>query len=225
MARPKTGYRLADGTRVDGVTTVLNRWKDAGGLLYWACDQGKAIERGEIAHLYDKRDEAADIGTIAHEMCDAYLKGKDPWKVCEELSKTPEAAAKATQAYRMFLHWWETNGLEVHASEIPLVSEKYRFGGTPDWILKIRDGLAIGDIKTSNAIYRDMLMQVAAYKQLWEENHPDEPITGGFYVCRFSKEYPDWEQRYFGELDVAWREFQLLVEAYELDKQLKKRVA
>jgi len=64
MARPASGYRLKDGTRVPGVTTIIGRFKDSGGLLYWAFEQGQAAERGEISNLYDKRDEAADAGTL-----------------------------------------------------------------------------------------------------------------------------------------------------------------
>ena len=53
---PKFGYRDESNKRVPGTTTIIGRFKDSGGLLYWACEQGKAIERGEISKLYDKRD-------------------------------------------------------------------------------------------------------------------------------------------------------------------------
>ena len=55
MAHPKGGYKL-DGKRVPGTTTIIGRFKDSGGLLYWAFEQGKAAERGEIEKLYDRRD-------------------------------------------------------------------------------------------------------------------------------------------------------------------------
>lgn len=54
MPHPKSGYKV-DGKSVPGTTTIIGRFKDAGGLLYWACEQGRAIERGEIVNLYDKR--------------------------------------------------------------------------------------------------------------------------------------------------------------------------
>jgi hypothetical protein len=36
MARPKGGYRNAEGVRVPGVTTIIGRFKDSGGLINWA---------------------------------------------------------------------------------------------------------------------------------------------------------------------------------------------
>ena len=68
MPHPKGGYKTKDGKRVPGVTTIIGRFKDSGALLWWAFAQGKSAERGEISSLYDKRDEAADNGTLAHEL-------------------------------------------------------------------------------------------------------------------------------------------------------------
>ena len=76
MARPKGGYKNKDGKRVPGVTTIINRFKDSGGLMWWAFEQGKAAERGEIGSLYDKRDEAAEAGTIAHNLFEMFINGE-----------------------------------------------------------------------------------------------------------------------------------------------------
>ena len=76
MPHPKSGYKLKDGSKVPGVTTIIGRFKDSGGLLWWAFEQGKSAERGEISSLYDKRDEAADAGTLAHSMVEAHIDGK-----------------------------------------------------------------------------------------------------------------------------------------------------
>ncbi len=76
MAHPKGGYRTTDGTKVPGVTTILGRFKDSGGLLWWAFEQGKAAQRGEINSLYDKRDSAAEAGTIAHDLVEMHIKGE-----------------------------------------------------------------------------------------------------------------------------------------------------
>ena len=74
MPTPRAGYRLADGTKVPGVTTILGRWKDSGGLLQWAFKQGQSGART----LYEERDKAADIGTLAHAMVEHRLTGRDP---------------------------------------------------------------------------------------------------------------------------------------------------
>jgi hypothetical protein len=202
MPHPKGGYRI-DGKRVPGTTTPIGRFKDSGALLWWAFEQGKAAERGEISSLYDKRDESADAGT----------------------DYDIEIYNMALQGYENYLNWAENNRIVIMVQEIPLVSEKYRFGGCPDAIgHDSQNRLCLLDWKTSNGVYPDYLIQLAAYGQLWDENNPDNPITGGFHLCRFSKEHADFAHHYWAELDDAWEQFKLFLKAYQLDKRLKKRV-
>ena len=219
MPTPRAGYSLADGTKVPGVTTILSRWKDSGGLLQWAFKVGQSGARS----LYEERDRAADIGTMAHAMAEAHLKGGDPEAALAEFKPDDDAAKKARTAFDTFSKWAE--GKCIVSAEVPLVSETHRFGGTPDFVIRTPEGLAMGDLKTSNGIYRDHLMQVAAYGLLWNELHPDDPIVAGFHVARFSKEHPDFEHRYFSELSGAADLFLILRQAYALDLDLKKRCA
>ena len=82
---------------------------------------------------------------------------------------------------------------------------------------------AMGDWKSANAICPEFLIQVAAYGHLWNENYPDEPITGGYHLLRFDKIHGDFHQHWWGELDSAWRAFLLLRELYEIDRELRAR--
>ena len=222
MPHPKGGYRLKNGEKVPGVTTITGRFKDSGGLLWWAFEQGKAAERGEISSLYDKRDEAAEAGTLAHAMVEAHINDEPQ----PDLSQYPETIIQqAKQGYENYLQWEENNKIVVVEQEMELVSEKYRYGGCPDAIgFDSLNRLCLIDWKTSNGVYADYLMQVAAYRQLWEENNPQQPITGGFHLCRFSKENADFVHHYWSNLDDAWEMFKLLRKAYDLDKKLKKRI-
>jgi len=230
MARPKGGYRTADGKMVPGVTTIIGRFKDSGGLLWWAYEQGKSAQRGEISSLYDKRDEAADAGTIAHELIEMHLIGVSRKITCDiewviNKFRCSEAVAwQALQGYQNALNWLQTTNIEIIETEVSLVSDKYKFGGTLDAIAYHNKQLAIGDFKTSNAVYPDYLIQLAAYKHLWESSHPDDPITGGFHLLRFAKETADFAHHYYAELNDAWEQFLLFRKAYDIDKKLKKRV-
>lgn len=212
MAHPIGGYKI-DGKRVPGVTTIIGRFKDSGGLLYWAFDQGKAAERGEIEKLYDKRDEAAQSGTLAHSMVEAHIRGE----------KLPEGPQDAKNAFQAYLSWESMTRLKIVEQEMPLVSEKYRFGGCPDAIGEIDGELCLVDWKTSSGIYTDFLIQLAAYKYLWEEAYPNKLLTGGFHLCRFAKSHGDFSHHYYPNLDEAWEQFLLFRRAYEIDKELKKR--
>ncbi|MBD3224847.1 MAG: hypothetical protein GF313_08965 [Caldithrix sp.] len=221
MAHPRGGYKNKSGQKIPGVTTIIGRFKDSGGLMYWAFEQGKAAERGEIEKLYDKRDEAAVAGTIAHSMVEATIR-RDP---LPDISMHPENIQKhALQGYENYLRWSQNSKIEVIYQEIQLVSEKHQFGGCPDAII-IADGkLAVGDWKTSDSVYPDYLIQLSAYKKLWEENFPDQPITGGFHLCRFGKKHADFAHFFWHELDDAWELFLLYRRAYDLYGKLKKRV-
>ena len=221
MAHPKGGYKNKDGQRVLGVTTVIGRFKDSGGLLYWAFEQGKAAERGEIERLYDKRDEAAESGTLAHSMVEAHINGKS----FSTEGYPDEIVVQAMNAFEAYRNWESMTKLNIVEQEMPLVSEKYQFGGCPDAIGEINNELCLVDWKTSNSVYQDYLIQLAAYKQLWEENNPDRLLTGGFHLCRFAKQHGDFSHHYYPNLSEAWEQFKLFLRAYRIDKQLKKRAA
>ncbi len=220
---PTAAYTLKDGTRVPGTTTIIGRFKDSGALLHWAFEQG----RSGVAHLYEKRDQAADIGTLAHKMIEDHVNG------LEVVEPDDERGKSAWNAYQQYRTWERMSGIELLSKyqEISLVSERYRFGGTPDALGAIDTTLILLDWKTSNGVYPDYALQLAAYKHLVEEGvrlDTREPLDMGevksFELLRIAKDYPDFEHRHFGELDVAWEQFKALRACYDRDKELKKRV-
>lgn len=220
MPHPRGGYKLENGEKVPGVTTIIGRFKESGALLFWACEQGKAIERGEISALYDKRDAAAEAGTLAHSLVEAYIKAQPGPELPDN-----DIGKQAQQGFENYKRWQEDNRIQVIKQEMEMVSEVYRFGGCPDALgIDSRGNLCIMDWKTANSIYLDHLLQIAGYRILQEENHPDQPITGGFHLLRFSKENADFAHHYWSELEDAKEMFVLLVKCYELDRRLKKRV-
>jgi len=144
-----------------------------------------------------------------------------------------DMASKAGNAFDQYMKWESQTGIEFLSAfqEISLVSLELQYGGTPDAIGRIGNELVIVDWKTSNAVYRDYLIQLAAYRHLIEEGvrlDTYEPLElgkiQGFHLLRIAKDYPDFEHRYFGELDAAWELFKLYRRAYTIDSELKKRV-
>ena len=220
MPTPKAGYKLKDGRIVPGTTTICGRWKESGGLLFWAFQQGKSGART----LYESRDEAADVGTYIHALAEWHINGEQGVSPEPDPSLDKEAVAKGRRGYDNFLRWEEQTGLFVVSWEKPLVSEKYAYGGTPDGLFEFKGKIAMGDWKSSKRVYADNLLQLAAYWIIWEENFPDQPITDGAHIVRFSKDFGDFEHRSFDNLDVEKRQFLRLREAYEDDKLIKKRI-
>lgn len=210
-------YKDTSGKRLPSVTTILSRFKDSGALLYWANTQGL-----EGKTLDQARIPAATAGTMAHSLVEAHL-NKQP---LPELSGDADVIAKARRAFDAFLTWSEMSRLEIRHTEVSLVSDRHKFGGTLDAIGIINggNGLALIDWKTSNSVYSDYLYQMAAYRLLWEETYPEHPITGGFHLCRFSKEDGDYAHHHFPSLDEEAETFLIMRRLYDRVKATEKRV-
>lgn len=217
MGRPTAGYRAKDGERVPGTTTIVGRFDDKSALMYWAFKQGRLAEQGKINSLYDKRDEAAQVGTFAHEMFDAHLRGKEIPVPSDPIKE------KAEQAFQNALHWLENTRLEIEPHETPLVSEQYRYGGTPDAICMDQQGkLHLADWKTGG-IYASHIIQMGAYKQLLKECQDVD--VEGVHLIRFAKDTGDFHHHFFAPdaLDEGWEVFQHELELWPLMKRLDKR--
>ena len=215
MGRPTEGYRNAAGSRIPGTTTIIGRFKESGGLLQWAFKQGQS----GIATLYEKRDEAATAGQLAHDMIEAFILGKpSPDQIVDAAILT-----RATNAFAQFKEWHEQSRIEVIETERSYVSEKLQFGGTVDAIGRDTKGrVVLVDWKTSNSVYSDYLIQLAAYQILLEECSEWRPQ--GFHLLRIAKETADFAHYFYGEVDDAKRSFILMRELYDLDKKLSARV-
>lgn len=231
MATPKQGYFNAAGKRLPGTTTVIGRFKDSGALIKWAYKQGREHEamfaRGEDAprELYEVTQAAADIGTIAHNMVEVSIKGENPEGVLALSGLPVESQEKARSSFSAYQTWASMSRMGIIEQEMPLISEAHQFGGTPDAIGLINGELCLLDWKTSNSVYSDYLLQLAAYRVLWEENYPDRPLVGGSHLLRFSKEHGDFAHHFYRDLSEAWEMFKHLRGAYSLDAALRKRAA
>jgi hypothetical protein len=211
-----TVYRDQQGQRLPSVTTIVGRFKDGGGLVRWA------FRRGRDGLDMNAKDRAADAGTLAREMVTAHLHGKR-WQLATRIN--PTLLIKAKSGFNAYLVWERMYRPAIRDIEIPLASARYRYGGTLDAVGVFAGKLALLDWKTSDAVYQDHLIELAAYKTLWDETYPDHPITGGFHLCRFSKENGDFAHHFYPRLDAAWKQFRLFRRAYDIDAQLKKRAA
>lgn len=201
-------YRTKSGVLVPGVTTVLNLLAKPA-LIYWAWDLGM---KGE--DFKKVRDKAADIGTVAHYLIECDIKGLKP-----DLGDfSPNVVKKALIAFEAFRNWRAVYKVETVDCECGLVSEKYLYGGTIDWVARDNTGsLLLLDVKTSKGIYDEMRYQLAAYWHVWDENHPDMPIRKAA-IIKLSKETADFSFHPFVLLDTEFRIFLHLRDVYALRK-------
>ncbi len=210
---PTQIYKTADGKRVPGTTTIIsgNLGWNKQPLMYWAWSEGI-----EGRNYRETSQEAAGIGTVAHAMIEADLKGKK-----YDSSTIPaDMLSKAENAYLAWLEWKDVVGFELLGSELSLVSEKYRYGGCID-IAAIKKVPCIVDLKTSGGVYADHLIQISAYGQLYNEHHPAALIQG-YYLLRLGKEDASFHYHYWPALPEAWEAFKCLLTLHGLKKLLDK---
>lgn len=218
MPHPKAGYRLADGTKVPGVTTVIGQlgW-NKNQLLWWAWSEGQAGR-----DFRDTSGKAADIGTCAHYMVECDVLGVDA-----DLSGfEPDTVEKARPAFAAWAQWAKQTNCTIVATEAQLVSEQHRYGGTIDAIASLGGELVVLDFKTSKSVYPDHLIQLAAYRELWNECHPNEPVSARAMLLRIGKDGAFAAHGYTeAQLAWGWRAFLLARGLYDCKKPLEEATA
>jgi len=223
-------YKLADGTVVASVTTILSRFKESGALIHWSWDQGR-----QGVDYRATRDHAATAGTLAHMMAEAWFRGQ-PQRL--SLSADGEVRSLATTSFQAFLSWAKGQRLRpaviegVPQVEVRMVSERHRYGGMMDAsLMGEHDEICLFDMKTSGGLYVDYLLQLAAYGALWDENNPGRPITGGYHLVRFDKVTGGFAHHWWPQLMMLNAEgkpvrcidqFLRLLECYHAEKAIKK---
>lgn len=223
-AKIHTIYRTQDGQKVPGVTTIIGILAKPA-LIHWSWKLGtQGIDYRKF------RDEKANVGKLAHLMIMDYLKG-DKTDTSEYSQKEIEQAENSMLS---FLEWEKGHKLEPILIEEPLVSEHYKYGGTPDFIGNLHKGINgmgcidIIDFKTGSGIYDEYIIQLSAYKHLFMETNID--ILGeGIIKTRIlriprSKDEA-FEERLVSEreLEIGWEIFKHCLQIYTLRKQWKAK--
>lgn len=158
MARPKEGYKLADGTSVPGVSTVVSVLGDANALARWAWRLGKDGKN------YDSvLSDAAKSGTLAHDKVEAAIRAQDI-PVGEGSTET-----EASQSLKAFDTWRVTKKGLVVPLETPLTSETYRCGGTPDALYLCEDSFPYLLDWKSGRVWNKHFAQMGGYSLLLKD--------------------------------------------------------
>lgn len=224
MPTPREGYWL-DGKQLPSVTTVLFPYSEGGadGLIYWAqkllfawIEENLPLTsmEGIPKRLFiEARKLAGDIGTMAHEAIQYWSETGQTYQFVGQAKITDPAKL----AYGSFLKWLERNNFKITHNEVRLTSKTHLYGGTLDVMGLTPVGRALGDWKTSNFVKKTMALQLAAYRQLWNENNPGDPITGGCNLVRFDKTTGMFQHDWFPDhvMDHAFKMFLNLLEVYK----------
>lgn len=205
-------YFVQDGTQVPGATTVLSVLNKPA-LVAWANRIGL---EGVAVGAYV--DSLASIGKAAHGLLEAQLQGEE----FDAGDYTPNELTAAQRSVAKYEEWAKKREVQIIASEVQMVSEVHRFGGTADAILMIDDCLTVCDFKTGKGIYSEHTYQAAAYAELAKENgYPIEAIR----ILNIPRsESESFQERALTDWSAEWGVFLAALSVYRAQKSLEKRV-
>jgi len=215
-----TVYKTTGGSRVPGVTTIINS------SLGWNKNVLMAWQRKELLAGRDPnkvRDQAADIGTLTHFMIECHIKGAKP--DTSEFSK--HDIDKAENGFLGFLEWESKYSPHYIHSEFGFVNTELMYGGTVDAIARKNGSLWLIDLKTSKGVYVDHKLQVAAYKFGYEKATGTK--TDEVHILQLNKNTGAFSHHPIpiSELEICWLAFIHCKALYDLkritDSAVKKK--
>ncbi len=175
-------YKVGDKV-IYGVTSITGTIAKPG-LIYWAANMsaeaflanmkaGVALDEVQIKQLADtiktahsqKKDSAADIGTMIHDWLEQFLKAGIAKKPIPKKPINPEMK----NAIDAFLDWTKKNKVKFTEAERKVYSRKFKYAGTCDGVATVNGKSTIIDFKTGNAVYPEMFLQTVAYQAALEE--------------------------------------------------------
>jgi hypothetical protein len=211
------------GVQVPGVTTVIKTSLGWGmnALIGWAV---KVTKEGK--NHREEMQSAADAGTLAHAMVEAYCKGithEEQAEPIDFVSYTDEQQKSAANAYNAFLAWVKDSKLTIVSSETEVVHSSKMYGGTIDIVLQDQQGcLHVCDIKTTNYLLPDHLIQIAAYADALEQIRSEKVVAG--HLLRFNKGDATAFHHSFWSADAmsyGVQAFDSLLNLYNLKKKIE----
>ena len=161
--KPHVVYKLADGTRIPGVTTITGQlgWSKEK-LCRWHNKMGlEGVDTKKFV------DEKADIGTLAHAMITDELQGR----ITDTGEYSQYEIDKAENSYLSFQQWAKGKYIEPILVEQQFVSAIHRFGGTLDIFAEVDGIVELIDLKTGSGIYEEHFVQVGGGYWLLAEEH------------------------------------------------------
>jgi len=211
VSRAHIRYKLADGTPVPGVTTILGVINKPA-LVKWANNLGL---QGFDSSAYV--DATARIGTCAHELVQEYLGGA----IVDRKAYSPDEIDNAENALISFFSWEKMHGgkMETVHIELPLVSESLLYGGTIDWYGKLDGKFWLVDFKTAKGLFPEHEYQVAAYYRLLKEN--GYPVDGVRLLRIGRTEDEGFDDHIMSDykLELGWNVFQSALSLYSTQKE------
>jgi hypothetical protein len=220
-----------DGTKCDGVTTLLSGGVPKPALTAWAARsvaEFVASRRGILTELGDDelidlckgvpfrdRDKAANRGTEVHALAARLGAG-------EQNVTVPEELLGPVDAYIAWEAAWSPTNVRT---ELTVINRRYRYMGTLDWLGELQDlGTTLLDIKTSRSgIFAETGLQAIAYgsaESILNDDGSEEPMP---HVETYAALWLTPDDFQFYVLHVDERDFRAFLYAAQTARWIKER--
>jgi len=217
-------YKRSEGVYYPSVTTILQYMPKNKFFESWLKDVG------HNADFIMRR--AGKEGTQVHEAAEALVKG-------EEVSWMDDYGnAKYSQiVWEMilkFYDFWSTHKPELISTEDFVWSDKHKYAGTADLVVKMYDQTWLLDIKTSNSIHKSYDLQLASYAKALEESKGIKIDRTGIIWLKAQSRGPSkqkkviqgkgWKVLQIDEIDKNFELFKMIYELYKLENPVTEPI-
>jgi|TARA_S200002703_G_scaffold157754_1_gene166481 CRISPR/Cas system-associated exonuclease Cas4 (RecB family) len=160
---------------------VYTPLSEAKNLINNKLDNNEPLDRAELERIFKVakektnkiKEDAGLVGSVVHGLIEDFLKGK---------SIPAQKDKSVVNCWNIFFEWWNKQDYTVIDLEKKIYCKKYNYAGTLDLVVKDKKkNLVLIDIKTSNHISFDYLLQLNAYRYAYEEE-TGQKIHSSFVV-------------------------------------------
>jgi hypothetical protein len=168
--------------------------------------------------------KAAGEGTQVHNAIEDFLQGNEiNW--VDEYGNV-KYNLDVWKMILKFADFWNTHKPTLICAEYHLFSDNFKYAGTADLVVMIKDKRWLIDIKTSNSLHTSYDLQLAAYSKAWNETH-NEPIeeTGILWLKAATRgegkkdtiQGKGWQLKQISDIETNFKMFQNVYEIYKME--------
>ena len=217
-------YKREEGVYYPSVTTILQYMPKNKFFETWMKDVG------HNADLIMRK--AGKEGTQVHEACEKLVLG-------EEVSWMDDyGRAKYSQVvWEMilkFYEFWTTHKPELISAEDFVWSDKHKYAGTADLVVKMDGEIWLLDLKTSNSLHKSYDLQLASYAKALQESKGIEIQRTGIIWLKANTRSASkkegvyqgkgWQIKTVDSIEENFELFKLIYKLYSLENPITEPI-
>ena len=217
-------YKRGEGVYYPSVTTILQYMPKNKFFESWLKDVGHS------ADLIMRR--AGKEGTQVHEAAEELVKGKEiSWMDNYGNAKYSQIV---WEMILKFADFWKTYKPELISTEEFVWSDKHKYAGTADLVVKMNNEVWLLDIKTSNSIHKSFDLQLSSYAKALEESKGVKIERTGIIWLKAHSRGPSkqknvmqgkgWKILQIDDIDNNFELFKMIYKLYSLENPVTEPI-